>query len=342
MTPGALRLLRWGLLTFALVLSLLHASGMIPLRFVQLVDLAIDDARLRASMPNTRDERIVIVDVDDASLARIGRWPWPRERIAALATELFDRQQAAVVGFDMVFAEPAADDAVLAAALRGRSAVLGYILGDAPEAQATGVLPAPLFDAARADGLRAGASPWRGYAANVAPLAEAGPAAGFFNALPDADGVVRSLPLVAWVAGAWRESLALAMLRVHAGSPEAHPVTAGGDALVAIELRQGSQGLRIALDERAAARVPFRGADRSGTCPPPTCSKAGSPPGRWPARSCWWGRVRRACSTCAAHRCRRSIPGWNCTPACSPACSMAAGRSRRTGHAATKSRSCSG
>ncbi len=265
MRPGALRLLRWVLLVFALALSLLHASGVLPLRVLHQLDLAIDDARLRAAMPRTHDARIVIVDIDDASLARVGRWPWPRERIAALADELFVRQKAAVVGFDMVFAEPDPGDAALARALAGKSAVLGYFLTDGPGAQRTGVLPQPLFDAAALGGRSLATTRWRGHAANVAPLAAAAPAAGFFNALPDDDGVLRSLPLLAEVAGAYRESLALAMFRLYGGSPTARPVlpaAAGADGrsvLAAVELLQGTQVLRIPVDARAAVRVPYRG-----------------------------------------------------------------------------------
>ena len=265
MTPGALRLLRWALLLLALALSLLHASGVMPLRMLQQLDLAIDDARLRAAMPRTREPRIVIVDIDDASLARVGRWPWPRERIAALADELLVRQQAAVVGFDMVFAEPDQGDAALARELAGRPAVLGYFLTDGPGAQRTGVLPAPLFGAAGLGGRRLPATRWSGHAANVAALAAAAPAAGFFNALPDDDGVLRSLPLLAEVAGDYRESLALAMFRLHAGSPAARPVlpdapqSGAMSVLAAVELRQGAQALRIPVDARAAVRVPYRG-----------------------------------------------------------------------------------
>src|SRR5258706_4907273 len=57
-------------------------------------------------MPRTLDPRIVIVDIDDRSLAEVGRWPWGRDRMAALAEELFVRQRAAIVGFDVLFAEP--------------------------------------------------------------------------------------------------------------------------------------------------------------------------------------------------------------------------------------------
>ena len=57
-------------------------------------------------MPGTLAPRIVVVDVDEKSLAEVGRWPWGLDRMAALTEALCDRQQAAVVGFDMLFAEP--------------------------------------------------------------------------------------------------------------------------------------------------------------------------------------------------------------------------------------------
>lgn len=49
--------------------------------------------------------RVRIVDIDDLSLARMGQWPWPRDRVAALIKRLTDLG-AIVIGFDMVFAEP--------------------------------------------------------------------------------------------------------------------------------------------------------------------------------------------------------------------------------------------
>lgn len=258
MSPRALRLLRWALLGLSLALTLVHASGVLPLRFLQQIDLAIDDARLRAALPGTKDPRIVIVDIDDASLARLGRWPWPRERMAVLADELFQRQRAATVGFDLAFAEPEAGDDALARALAGRAAVLGYIVSNGPAAQRTGVLPAAVVAPDALSGVRPAVTRWSGHAASVQTLAAAAPVAGFFNALPDVDGVVRSLPLVAEVDGALRESLALAMLRRHTGLPQVRPVLAGA-VLAAVELEQGGRRLRIPLDARGAVRVPFRG-----------------------------------------------------------------------------------
>ena len=44
------------------------------------LDSIIYDSRLRATMPKTLDDRVVIVDIDEKSLAEQGRWTWPRSR----------------------------------------------------------------------------------------------------------------------------------------------------------------------------------------------------------------------------------------------------------------------
>lgn len=49
-------------------------------------------------------DRILIVDIDEQSLERIGQWPWPRDVIAKMVDNL-DDMGASVVAFDMVFAE---------------------------------------------------------------------------------------------------------------------------------------------------------------------------------------------------------------------------------------------
>lgn len=88
-----------------LLLALFHAMGLQRLDVLDRLDAIIYDARLRATAPHTLDERIVIVDIDEKSLAEVGRWPWGRNWLASLVKELTNRQQAAVVGFDVVFAE---------------------------------------------------------------------------------------------------------------------------------------------------------------------------------------------------------------------------------------------
>ena len=283
----------------ALLVALGHATGLVPLRFVTALDLAIADARLRAFMPRTLDARVVIVDIDEKSLAEIGRWPWGRDRLAALTDELFARQRAAVVGFDVVFAEPDTSsglpalerlaagsppiaqalaplraeldfDARFARALAGRNAVLGFYLTNLRDGRRVGTLPAPVFDAALLQGRPIAFTRWDGYAANLPPLARAAPAAGFFNNVPDPDGLVRAVPLIAQLDGRHYEALALAMYRVYTGGPQVRPGFAGErwlprdyDALQSVLLEQatpqGTQRQAIPVDARVQAHVPFRG-----------------------------------------------------------------------------------
>ena len=63
------------------------------------------DARLLSTMPRTHDDRIVIIDIDERSLAAQGRWPWSRDKMALLLDRLFDDYEAHLVAFDIVFAE---------------------------------------------------------------------------------------------------------------------------------------------------------------------------------------------------------------------------------------------
>ena len=289
------RLLRAALLLLALGAALGHASGLLPLRFITELDLAIGDARLRTFMPRTLEPRIAIVDIDAKSLAEVGRWPWGRDRMAALTDELFERQRVAVVGFDVVFAEPdtssglaaldrlAASSAPLAAqlasrrgeldfdarfarALQGRNVVLGYYLTSERDGRQTGVLPAPVFDPAALQGRPIVFMRWDGYAANLAPFAQAAPAAGYFNNVADPDGLVRTVPLISELDRRHYEALALAMFRAYTGAPSVVPGLPAGrwlardyDALHSVLLQQGNQRQAIPVNARVQVRVPFRG-----------------------------------------------------------------------------------
>ena len=59
-----------------LLLALLHATETLRLPVFDRLDHLIYDARLRATMPRTLDDRIVIVDIDEDSLAQVGQWPF--------------------------------------------------------------------------------------------------------------------------------------------------------------------------------------------------------------------------------------------------------------------------
>jgi len=282
-----------------LLFALLHAVGVVRLGVLERLDNIIYDTRLRATMPGTLDDRIVIVDIDEKSLAEVGRWPWGRNRLAELTDELFDRQKVAILGFDVVFAEadessglkrlsqlaqkelrdqpgfveklrqmqPSLDyDAMFARSLEKRPVVLGYYLTSDRDGRTSGVLPAPVMGKEALQGRPITFTTWNGFGSNIAQLASAAPVAGHFNPIAESDGVVRSLPLIAEYKGQYYESLSLAMFRMLAGSPTVSPgfprdrfLSRTYQGLESIQLKLGSKTLAIPVDERVAALVPFRG-----------------------------------------------------------------------------------
>ena len=74
-------------------------------RFVENFRFQVFDTYQRLSPRPTVGAPVVIVDIDDASLRRLGQWPWPRTRIAELVRKLHDAG-AAVIGMDIILAEP--------------------------------------------------------------------------------------------------------------------------------------------------------------------------------------------------------------------------------------------
>ncbi len=73
--------------------------------FLQQLDLKIHDQfLLHSARPDQASPRPLIVDIDEASLAHFGQWPWPRYRLAALIDRL-GQAGVAAVGLDILLAE---------------------------------------------------------------------------------------------------------------------------------------------------------------------------------------------------------------------------------------------
>lgn len=285
-----------------MLFALGHATNVLNISFAQTLDNLIYDTKLRATMPQTLDPRIVIVDVDEKSLADIGRWPWSRNKLAALTDELFENQKIALLGFDLVFAEtdassglqqlkqlaenelssdaafqssfktlaPSLDfDTQFAYALKQRNVVLSYYFTSDRQGRTNGVLPKPVITQKNLDDIPFRATLWDGYGSNIEKISAAAPQAGFFNAIADSDGVVRSAPLVASYNGDYYESFALALYRATLASPLVMPAytstsasTSTSRSIESIKLVDQISGARtktIKVDDRAAVLVPYRG-----------------------------------------------------------------------------------
>lgn len=256
------------------------------------------DMRLVATMPGGIDPRVVIVDIDEKSLAELGRWPWGRNVLAALTDQLFDRYHAAVVGYDIVFAEPdtssgfsvlqrlskgplgqnkafmdASDglareldyDRRFADSLKNRPSVLGYYFSS-DRALASGTLPPPSFGDEQLAKVYMQTYSGVGYGSNLPILMKNARSAGHFNAEPDSDGVLRRVAMLREYKGNYYVPLSLEMVRTYLSSKLGVPISID---LVKPEAFAGTQfdtlvglqvgPLRVPVDWSTAAMVPYRG-----------------------------------------------------------------------------------
>lgn len=172
------------------------------------------DRFLAAGASASPDTRLVVIDINEASLAQSGPWPWPRERIATLVEQLLGFYGARGVALDLVLPEPAdaGGDARLAMLARHGPLVLPLAFDyNGAAALRVGALsggsPAP------APG---GAVPASGYIANHAGLAGAAHI-GNIGFIPDRDGMIRHLPRQTWFGGRLYPTLSLALLDCCAG-----------------------------------------------------------------------------------------------------------------------------
>jgi adenylate cyclase len=281
----------------ALVACLLvDAAGWIEVRALTQLERWAYDARVRLFLPRTRDPRIVIVDIDEKSLSAEGHWPWSRDKLALMLHQLFARYRVRVVGFDIAFPETDANSSlpVLEAAAAGElrdnapfqaflervrpsldydrrfaeeiekdPVVLGFLVS--AQRERSGVLPPPAFTAtaiAKAEYRYFSAS---GYTGNIAPLQAAATAAGHLYQALDPDGVTRSVPMFMRVGDDFFEAISLAVLRVYLGNApiklETTIVESGGRKLGWMRFVHVGDAVRIPLDERMAALVPYRSED---------------------------------------------------------------------------------
>lgn len=288
------------LLSFSLLLVFIAgAADYLPLKFLDQLELIAYDLRVRAGLRPGVDPRVVIVDIDERSLAVEGRWPWPRDLMAKLVTDLFERYQTGVVGFDVVFAEPdtssglqqldmlstsdfanlpefkqrldalrpALDhDRRFAEVVARYPVVLGYYFnGEVEKARATrsGALPAPSLVAGSLQGRRVPVMIGHGYGSNLEMFQRVAHGAGHFNPSLDSDGIVRRVPMLYEFEGNYFESLSIAVCKAFLGVSELrlHFVEAPFGA------KRSYTGLewlsldnyRIPVDDSVQTLIPYRG-----------------------------------------------------------------------------------
>ena len=259
--------------------------------FVTRLDNILYDWRLAMTMPRARDNRIVILDIDEKSLGEIGHWPWSRNVMAELLDKLFERQGVQLVAFDVVWAErdpssgidvldklgqaelkdvaqfqsayaalrPSLDfDGRFAAAMKGRPVVLGYYFNSEDRAVRVNALPKPVLPKGAFKGANAEFHEWKGYTGNLPAYVQSAAAVGHINPFLDTDGVLRRVPLLVEFEGEYYEAMSLAVFRTITaktlgGMP---PVQPGFKERSLESLRVGP--FEIPVDDNGAALIPYR------------------------------------------------------------------------------------
>ena len=297
------RILRLALSGLILLALLLDTSNVIKYPFLKQLENWTYDARLNFNRLNTVDDRIVIVDIDENSLALVGRWPWGRDTLATITNSLFDIYQVSVVGFDIVFAEKdessglkafehlasgelkddplfhkALDrlrprlehDEIFASSLVNRNVVMGYYFkGNVPENEIgkTGLLPPAITKMDPQWSSRLPINKAVGYGGNLEVLQSAARSGGFFdNPFVDSDGVFRRVPLIQTHENYLFSSLALSTTQAFLGKSniELNVATDGDKSVKYYALESiNLNNFRIPVDSNGAVYVPFRGLDHS-------------------------------------------------------------------------------
>ena len=185
---------------------------------------------------------VVIVDIDEASIAALGQWPWPRTILADLLTRL-NELQAAAVAFDVIFPEPdrsspneavkhfrevddatrerleqlPSNDEVFANAIRQGRVVVGQSGTHAAGARAPENSPQTGFATVGPDPGRYLIS-FPHILRNLPSLEQAAAGRGLFTVRPEWDGIVRRVPMVMRAEDKVVPALTLDLLRAVTGS----------------------------------------------------------------------------------------------------------------------------
>ena len=185
---------------------------------------------------------VVVIDIDEKSLLALGQWPWPRSYLAKLI-ENATKAGAAVIGFDMLFAEVdrlspdkmshnleglppqikeqlnmlPSFDGIFSKAISESKVVLGISVSPKSEgANNLGLNRIPSFALLGQDP-RSFLKTYPALIGNIDKLDEAAAGRGMVSLDQDFDGIVRRIPLANKVRDQIIPSLALDMLRVATG-----------------------------------------------------------------------------------------------------------------------------
>ncbi len=257
---------------------------------VQLLRFKVFDGYQQITPRADSNQPVVIIDLDDESLAEHGQWPWPRTLLAKLVLKL-KKAGVVAVAYDIVFSEPdrtspglladsirgldkktkeklrkmPSNDDTFARIMKGYKVVLGQstqqrVLSDEVQRKSVKSTWANLNKATTVKGLKPNnfLYSFPSIVRNIETLENAAQGIGVFTFVPSVDGIVRQVPLVVRVGDNLYPTLALELYRVATAQPTMALVydTAG---MRGVNLK----GLKVPTDRNGQIWMKFGKHDRS-------------------------------------------------------------------------------
>lgn len=238
--------------------------------FVARLRLSVFDSYLNLS-PRPLDPALPvrIVDIDEASLTKIGQWPWPRTKLAGIIDGL-KAAGARTITLDLILAEPDRLSPGEFAKLFEKVPQLAPMIAEASAlpsnderlAQAIAAAPVTLGIAGEAGGTQkptpprasfafAGDDPqdfvprFSGVIGSLPILTDRAAGLGAVNWIPLRDQVIRRVPLLLSVAGTLYPALPLETLRVALKESTIFVRSSGGSGVLAFGQRTGVEIVRV-------------------------------------------------------------------------------------------------
>jgi len=183
------------------------------------------DRYVRLQVTSAEEARVLVVDVDEASLAELGKWPWPSSRLADIAEILLTDYQSKGVALDITLSEAGDPEGDMRLGLLAAHGPL--VLAQAFDYSQT--RPEPLREGVLGGAVTASAQALRatGYIANNPALAATARHIGNIGFQPDADGALRRIPLLTRFDAHTYPALTLALINCCGGGLKLPP---DGDA----------------------------------------------------------------------------------------------------------------
>ncbi len=276
-----------GLFLLALTASLPFLPIPIVKSWINGINNMAYDQQLKIRLFNSQviTSPIAVVDIDDLSIKRLGRWPWQRSLVAKLITDI-QSGGAVVIALDFMLSEPELnladivlekmeqkkilspsaenkikeiipdfdEDKSLAGVLAQGDHVLGFSF--LYNGEKSGQLPSPTL-VLTGDDKRLHFLTARGYLGTLPLLQLATKNGGFLNVYPDSDGIIRRIPLLIRYQDAIYSSLALEAVRVYLFGKTGLITAAYKNRMELEAIKIGDR--IIPTDEKGNALIPFRG-----------------------------------------------------------------------------------